>query len=308
MRKNDPVKKQVLELDYYVDHSQWQQVIETVNNGLQNTYIGQYQANRALYHTHRLCADLFTFEQRSGVAGLFLHESLRSAYARQYGDIFYDLGLINEAQHWAHEALSINGDTPKNLQRLTQVYLLKGEKAAAEKCTRLLKRTFWHKKWAREFEKYLTSNPAEWPEELKTLHSRMLTNDFIVTPAEPELCLEALLADHPTNKTAFEYLIASYLITGKVGRAIKYIKQIENYQYAAIPRHIEEAILLYLSNTENPDPQITKLKCSLTTIQKFKQMIDILHQNNGDKSKALPQLRKFSDTYWFYATYYFKKG
>ncbi|RPH97526.1 MAG: hypothetical protein EHM72_13515, partial [Calditrichaeota bacterium] len=27
VRKNDPVKKQVLELDYYVDHSQWQQVI-----------------------------------------------------------------------------------------------------------------------------------------------------------------------------------------------------------------------------------------------------------------------------------------
>lgn len=307
VQKSNPVEKQVLELDYYVDHFQWPQVIDSVNQGLQNTYIGQFQANRALSHTHRLLDDLFTFQQRSGVDGLFLHETLRSVYARQYSDIFFDLGLINEAQHWAHEALSVDGDTPKNLQRLAQVYLLKGEKEAAGKCLQLLKRTCWHKKWAREFEKNLTATPADWPEELKSLHSRMLTNDFIITPTEPELCLEALLDSHPTNKTAFEYLMAYYLITGKVGRAIRYIKQIDIYQYAVLPRHIEEAILLYLSNTENPDPQITKLKCSLTTIQKFKQMVDILNQNNGDRNKALPQLRKFSDTYWFYAMYYFKK-
>lgn len=303
---NEPLK-QLYYLDYYARHSDWKNVLKTTNSGLANTYIGQFQVNRALFHSGQLCGAMFSYEQRAGIAGLFMHESIRSAYPLQYSDLFFELGLVNEAQHWAHEALSVTGETPWNLQRLAEVYLLKGETAASQKCLNMLRRTFWHKKWALQFEKYLSADPSKWPSELLTVKSRMQTSDFIITPAEPELCLEELLASNPKNKMAYEYMLASCMISGKVGRLMNYTDRIEELGYTSIPRNVEEAMLLFISNSGQRDHKMPSFGIKPATIQNFNQFAAIAKKHNGDKNIALPELRKFNNTYWFYAMYYMKK-
>ena len=101
-------QKALLATNYYAQHRQWDKVIAAVQHGgLFNTYIGLFQFNRALYHSGHLCESMFAFPQHLQLDGLFLHESVRHLFPLQYSDLYYDLGLINEAQHWAHEALSV---------------------------------------------------------------------------------------------------------------------------------------------------------------------------------------------------------
>jgi hypothetical protein len=299
--------KQVSYLDYYARHADWKNVLKTAEGELVNTYIGQYQVNRALFHTGKLCDSMFSYDQRAGVSGLFLHESLRSAYPLQYSDLFFELGLVNEAQHWAHEALSVTGDTPWNLQRLAEVYLLKGETAACQKCLNLLKRTFWHKKWALQFEKNLSTDSSKWPPYLQTIKSRMQTSDFIITPGEPELCLEELLASNPKNKMAYEYMLAYCMIMGKAGRLMNFADRLEELGYTAIPQNVEEVMLLFISNAGLHDHKVLSCGFRQTSVQNLNQFAAIAQKYNGDKNAALLELRKFSSTYWFYAMYYFKK-
>ena len=41
-------------------------------------------------------------------------------------DLYLDLGRVNESQRWAHEALAVEGETPRVLERMALVYVLNG--------------------------------------------------------------------------------------------------------------------------------------------------------------------------------------
>ncbi len=103
----------------------------------------------------RVCDKMFNMTQLFGGDGLFLHESVRAAYALQHSDLFFDLGLINESEHWACEAIAAKGDTAWNLQRLVLVNLMTGKRDIAAKYLAMLHRTMWHRNWAEEYQKYL---------------------------------------------------------------------------------------------------------------------------------------------------------
>ncbi len=299
--------QKLLYLDYYARRGEWKQVLKTAEDGLIHTYIGQFQANRALYHQGRLCSSMFNYEQRAGIDGLFLHESMRPTYPLAFSDLFFELGWINEAQHWAHESLSVFGDTPWNLQRLAEVNLLKGEKEAARKCLSLLKRTFWHRRWARDFERYVGLPPEQWPRRLQELKRRMPTKDFLFAPSEPERGLEDLLQADPTNKAAYEYKLASCLLLGKVGRLMNHTDRLDELGYRQIPRHVEEAMLLFIRNAGLRDHKIPSCGFSPATLLDFKQVLAVAEKHGNNLSAALPEMRRFSNTYWFYAMYRLKK-
>ncbi|MDZ7317007.1 MAG: DUF6057 family protein [candidate division KSB1 bacterium] len=304
----DAAQKKLLRLDYHARRGQWRQVLETVQDGgLINTYIGQFQANRALFHLGKLCSDMFTFEQRAGIDGLFLHESLRAAYPLSFSDLYFDLGYINEAQHWAHESLSVFGETPWNLQRLAEVYLLKGETAAARKCLERLMRTVWHRRWAKQLLPLLERPQEKWPDYLRLAKQNMPTTDFLFIPGEPEECLEHLLADRPNNRAAYEYALAAAMLLGKVGKLMNLTDRIEDFDYRAVPRHVEEAMLLFISNVGQKDHKLPAYGLSPATLPNYRQFLAVLEKYKGDKNAALPELRRFSDTYWFYAMYRLKK-
>ncbi|MDZ7370500.1 MAG: DUF6057 family protein [candidate division KSB1 bacterium] len=303
----DTAQQKLLQLDYHARRGQWRQVLETAQDGLINTYIGQFQANRALYHLGRLCSDMFTFEQRAGIDGLFLHESLRAAYPLSFSDLYFDLGYINEAQHWAHESLSVFGETPWNLQRLAEVYLLKGETAAARKCLDRLQRTVWHRRWAKQFLPLLEKPPEKWPDYLRIAKQNMPKTDFLFTPAEPEECLEHLLTDRPNNRAAYEYALAAAMLLGKVGKLMNLTDRIEEFDYRAVPRHVEEAMLLFITNVGQKDHKLPSYGLSQATLLNYRQFLAVLEKYKGDKNAALPELRRFSDTYWFFAMYRLKK-
>jgi hypothetical protein len=299
-------EKAFLLINHYARFEEWHKVIEIAQKGLPISNVVQCQVNRALYHAGYLPDKMFAMIQLFKGDGLFLHKSVRAPYALQHSDLFFDLGLINESEHWAHEAIASNGDTVWNLQRLALVNLLKEKHDIAAKYLEMLRKTMWHKKWAAEHQKYLSDDSDFWEHpKYRYLKSVMPESDFLVSPAEPELCLEELLKN-TKNKMAFEYFMAYCLLEGQVGRFVKNLRRFNDYDYPKIPRHFEEAMLIYDQLTGGKGVTLQGREISAQTIRKFNDFNRIKAKHKNDKAAARSELIKYRDTYWFYGLYYFK--
>ncbi len=293
-------------LDHYARFEEWQKVLEVAQKGLPISNVVQCQVNRALYHAGFLCDKMFGMTQLFKGDGLFLHESVRAPYALQHSDLFFDLGLINESEHWAYEAIADNGETAWNLQRLAMVNLLKEKRDIAAKYLGMLHKTMWHRKWAEEHQKYLSDGNDFWAQpKYRFLKSVMPESDFLVSPAEPQLCLEELLKN-TKNKMAFEYFMAYCLLEGRIGRFAKNLQRLNDYDYPKIPRHFEEAMLIYNQLTGGKGISLPGRTISEQTIRKFDDFNKIKAKYKNDKTAARRELIKYRDTYWFYGLYYFK--
>jgi len=293
-------------IEHYMRFEQWQKVLDMAQKGLPISNVIQCQVNRALYHTGILCDKMFSMTQLFGGDGLFLHEKVRAAYALQHSDLFFDLGLINESEHWAHEAIAANGETAWNLQRLALVNLMKEKREIASKYLAMLHRTMWHKKWAAEHQKYLSDDSGFWEQpKYRHLKSVIPESDFLVSPTDPQLCLEELLKN-TKNKMAFEYFMAYCLLEGQVGRFVKNLRRFNDYDYPKIPRHFEEAMLIYNQLTGGKGITLKGKEISEQTIRKFNDFNRIKAEHNNNKAAARSGLIKYRDTYWFYGLYYFK--
>ena len=298
--------KAFLLMDYYAQHRQWDKVLDAARQGMSNSYYGLYQANRALYHTGRLCDELFSFPQFAGGKGLFLPNSLCQQLPLRESDVFLDLGLVNESQHWAHEAVSVTGDSPWNLQRLVLVNLLKGDRVIAAKYLGWLRKTLWHRAWAKDYQKYLSDdNDVSTRPPLGDVRTNMPQSDFLVSPTEPERCLEELLKN-TRNRMAFEYFMAYCLLEGDITRFVANLPRLADLGHTRIPRHFEEAMLIYMQLTGRHDIALLDKNISQESIRKFNDFNQIVSKYKRNKDAAYGELLKYKDTYWFYGLYYYK--
>ena len=72
-----------------------------------------------------------------------------------------------------------------------------------------------------------------------------LTNDVLHDGLPVGRLLEVLLASHPTNQMAFEYVMADYLLNLDLKAAVQHLRLLDNFNYTQIPRPYEEALLLF---------------------------------------------------------------
>jgi hypothetical protein len=299
-------EKVFLLIDHHARFEEWQKVLDIAQKGLPISNVVQCQVNRALYHAGYLCDEMFRMPQLFGSSGLFMDKSFRAAYSLQYSDLFFDLGLINESEHWAHEAIAARGDTAWNLQRLALANLLKEKPEIAKKYLSMLHKTMWHKTWAEEYQKYLSNGSDFWSQpKFQYLKSVMPESDFLVSPAEPELCLEELLKN-TSNKMAFEYFMAGCLLDGQISLFMKHLQLLNSFNYPKIPRHFEEAMLIYTQLTGGKGIVLPGKTISEQTIRRFEDFNRIMAKHNKNKNAARSELTKYRDTYWYYGLYYYK--
>jgi hypothetical protein len=144
------------------------------------------------------------------------------------------------------------------------------------------------------------------PPQLEKWANRMPVNDFLVPPHAPELCLEHLM-QNPKNKMAFEYYMAYSMLAGKVSELAKNVHRLQQFDYKHIPRHVEEALMIYIQLTGNDALGLPGWRIRPKTIERFLDFNRILNRHNKNKLLAQGELvQKYRDTYWYYAFYYFK--
>jgi len=296
----DRAKKNLGQIEYYAAIKEPERVLALVSRLKTVTPEAEIRAQLALYHTGRLTQDLFVFANRgSGV--LLPGTQLGLLACRSQIQTLLELGHVNEAEHQAAEAIESEGDRPDLLRALAHIYVLKDHpKAAAVFLNRLRQVPFQGDaaaRWLAELEQ----NPRFTEDhDLDLVRSRMPTTDLPHGAMAAEVMLNQLLHTNPRNQMAFEYLMAQYLLDGDFKRLAQHAGQLDDFSYLAIPRHIEEALLLG-QKLQGVEFDLHGRKIRPDTLRRFQGFCDALSGSAAQAPVALFALvPDFGDTFWYY--------
>jgi hypothetical protein len=286
IRENYDKKNEVfLHMEASYQQSDYRQVLSLSRKYPGNNQLVIYYTNLALCRLGELSEKMFLYNQ-TGSQGLWLQWS-RNETAPLYGSEFYEIvGYTNEASRWAFEAMEINDLNPRSLKKLITASLINDQENLAAKYRDLLSQN---------------SHYAHWTDDAKVEAGKKmkLTRDFISTGSHPFELLK-LLEDHPDNRPAFEYLMASFLLDKNLEMFASQIFRLKDLDYSHIPRYFEEAIILY-SGLTRKDITPPGYRLSEQTMQRFHEYASLFAANRYSMEKASKVLsKKFGDTFWYY--------
>jgi len=300
----DPVARINQRIDYFSRHKMWDELLQQSRKSLGHSYdmFICHDVDRALYHTHRLLEDMFLYPQH--YAGLLLTQNesfpkklLVQTYVKS-SNTLYELGHINEAENASYEALSTLGYYPEGLMRLALINIIKGQTDAARTFLYALGRDFLYEDIAKQYLQRLETDPLlSKDEQIRRLRSFMLVDDGInkTTPKD-------LFEKNKHNRMAFEYLMAFLLLTGQHNAVADSIGYLDNFDYPRnrIPRHLEEAVLLYMTMTKRKvDPHGRQINTA--TIRRFQKFWQLFQRHKRDLKNPAKELEKeFGDTYYYF--------
>ncbi|NLN31346.1 MAG: hypothetical protein GX158_08985 [Bacteroidales bacterium] len=294
-----PQTSRVVEIERLVFSGKFEEAVRLHGKKPSRNLIGQYFYNYALSETDQLCERLFAGRQDFSAGALVLPWG--GEHLNRGGYFYYSVGLVNEARRWAYEEMTVYGIRPQNMQMLVRTSILNGDIRMAGKYLKILKRTIFYRSWAKEYEK-LAVDP-----ELIGSHSDLgpradllPRNSFFIQFNEPQNNLPLLLEGNPENRRAIEYYLAGLLLTGKVEIIVNNISGLEESGYTSIPRHIEEAILVYYNST-GVFPDLGGLRMNRETAARFDRYFKAYLAARNDPSTMKDKLEKeFGNTFWYY--------
>ncbi len=302
----DAERKHLLLAAYRAEREQWSEVLAHAPHLPPTNPWTAFQVHRALYHRGELLERMFAYPQvADSVPRLTLQfESLTITAQRvplESSDLFFELGRINESQHMAYEALEMFGERPRTLQRLFYLHAIKGEPDAARRFLAVLERSLSHRRWAREYLQRLDADPtlADVPA-IASRRELMVEQDFTGT-LDTETMLGQLLQRNPRNRMALEYLMAYYLLTRRIDRVAANARRFDDLGQGRLPRHCEEAILIYLKAAGPRALDLGKRQICPETRRRGEEFARAASRVQGDMSEAFKALYpEFGDSYFFF--------
>jgi len=296
-------RKALFEVDYYSYHNMWPQVLQAARR-CSGSYVAAYAFNRALYHTGRLSYDMFSYLQDRHT--LFLTFKSRISGFWERAGVYLDLGLMNMAEYALTQSLEIFGQRPMILKKLALINLVKGNTGTARIYLGALSKTLFDADWANSYIDRLESDPnLSTDKEIQRLRGLMMEKEYGETSFENVDMLLALLQKNKRNRMAFEYLMASYLLTAQLDKFVQNLDRLSDSDYPQLPQLYEEAILIYQSATDRR-VDLKGRRISSESRQRFERINQTFDLYLGDKKAAANELAKYyGNSYFFYYTYGF---
>ena len=299
----DIERKTLFLVDYYAYHKRWPQVLSAARRHIDSFPI-IHAVNRALYHTGKLNLEMFSYPQHSGVLFLTIKGS-ELAYWKKF-DFYIDIGLMNIAQNDLTECFEVFGERPMILKRLAFVNMVKGDIDSARIYLGALRKTLFDADWANNCLERLQSDPnLAADEEIQHLRSVMLEKDYGFSAIDIEDVLLQLLEENRQNRMAFEYMMASYMLSGQLREFAQSLDRLDDFGYTQIPRLYEEAILVHLYRTRKPVDLFGRQLTSESK-QRFEVFSQTFERYGRNKGAAFKELAKgYGDSYLVYYVYGF---
>ena len=312
---------------------QWPEVLDEARKLRSDAfnYLTQNAVTRALYETGRLPDEMFSFPQdRSGYmlawgkisrqppsalsqpaapgaetrGPMKLSTETLSLLRRHYfvalGDLELQLGLVNDAEREAHEALEVLNNHPLVLKRLARINLVKGQTEAAKVYLRALSKYLNFGDYAVGVLRRLQDEPLlAGDPQLARIRSVMIESS---APVDFLGGLEELVGRDGQNRMAFEYLMAFYLLNLSLSDVVERIDDLGRFGYAEMPRHYQEAVVIY-ENATGKTVDLQGLEIDPRTRQaylEFSRTYATQSRLNG-RPRALETLQeRFGETYFYY--------
>jgi len=149
-------------------------------------------------------------------------------------------------------------------------------------------------------------------EELSEARSRMIRGDYVMMAGrsrEAQLgpliigALERQLRTEARNRKTFEHLMGYYLLARNLDKVVAGLGYLEYFEYTEIPRHYEEAALLYAAMHPEKKLQIQGGSITKETLSRFQGFLEILTSYRGDQKGAHDALIRDHDrSYFLYYT------
>ncbi|MBG0857911.1 MAG: hypothetical protein IQL11_00300, partial [Bacteroidales bacterium] len=287
----------MLGVDHYAQQAEWNKLLKLSDRYPGYNTLVIYYTNLALYKSGKLMDKMLNYPQ-IGSQGLRLkwQRNLNLFFG---GELFSQLAYNNESIHWAFEALVAKGLNPRSLKKLTVGCIVNGNYDIAQKYLNLLNRTFFYRKWAQKHIRYL-SDPAlmEKDHELSQYLDLLVISNFF--SEVNGLNLQDLLKNHPENKMAYEYLLASLLLDRDLDGFANAVQNLGYYGYKTMPLHIEEALIFY-NFYENKNLVPEGYSFRQETINRFSDYARAYTAYRSDRKTAAFELgKRYRNTYWYY--------
>lgn len=284
---------------------EWDAIIRMHQGKRITNYVSLNFLNMALAQKGLLGDKLFYFDQK-GPKSLLADWNHTFFMSKLLSDIHFMIGDLSMSEAYAMDGLTLakRKGSPRMMQRLVQINLIKGDKNIAEKYINLLSQMPCYKEWAEKYRGYLGH-----PDLMKL--DNLLASKKAADPAVNDLlCLvetDSLWMMHieetGVNKTALEYLGCSYLLAKELDKFKSLLVKIEDdSRWQKLPVHFQEAALILSIK----DPTLLKsISIEPSISERFKEFQIHNKMEHPDNNQIASLYQLYGNTFWFY--YYYKQ-
>jgi hypothetical protein len=295
----DSERKALLAVHNHACRRRWPEVLDASRRCASDAHVIS-AVNRALYHSGRLGTDMFRYAQQPN--GLLVTGDDHAVMYWHAFDTLIELGLANRAENNLTECLEVFGEQPWILERLATINEIKGRTEAARIFWGAMKGTLFHDELANERLARLDADPNA--SEVAALRRVWTASQAKDVPAEfyaKEVMLTALVSQEgSSNRMAFEYLTAWYLLTGQLPKVVQQIEKLGQFGYTEIPPLWQEAILIYAYGTGKREI-LQGLAISPEMHQRIQHFSGVVNKHGRNRDAAMAELaRDYAGSYFFY--------
>ena len=259
------------------------------------------QLNVALAHQGRLGDELFLYTQQGP-------QSLLAGWDRTYAmsvvlsDVHYAIGDFSTSESYAMEGLTLarRGGSPRMLQRLAKISLIRRDFPLADKYLARLWAMPMYRAWAERYQAYvvhperIASDPELAGKRIPTVEADSLLGQYSLERLW--LSHEAASAD---DRLAWTYLGCSYLLARELDAFGDFLYQTapEATAAVALPRAFKEAALLWMAQG-HALPAGWQVQPAVA--ERFDQFRQAVQSARHDTNGIARLYRDYGHTFWFY--------
>jgi hypothetical protein len=300
--KGDFKEEKRMAYENLVYKEEWDKIISKAEKEKPSGQGSMIAVNLALAKTGQLSSKMFLFSQ--GKRNLLPEYSNMGMTPFIASDVYYQLGLFNFAQMFALETIESTIDVKypsRSFRRAAETFMLNGQYDIAGKYFKPLSHTIFYGKWAKEClllagnEEKINSHPY-WGD-MRRLGSRY---DFYYNINKADITLKYLLISNPDNKTAYEYLMAYYLLQKDFDGFIAFLPLYKKFNYSGLPLFWQEAAAYIETRVPQVPSQLANISIDNDVIDHIRSYASAFVTERHDTIKMK---KDFGNTYWFYLFY-----
>lgn len=296
----DELTYEMIDYDFWIRTEQWNKIIEHAEKKPATSPLGVSSVNLALSQTGQLPDRLFEFYQ-NGAEGLFPAFSRDMTSPVFTSEVFYRLGMVNDAERYmfeAQEAIPNFRKSARLTRRIAECEIINGNYEVAAKLLRRLQKTIFYSNWANQTMALLGNEKAinRHPIYGKLRKYREKKQDFLFSDREMDQMLGLLFLNDKSNKMAYEYLMCYVLLQCDLNKFMQYYPLGRFVGYDHIPRSFQEILIGNWMKTHS-DPRTIPYSVDAQNVNNTLNFIQLYMQNPKD-----PQLSQqpYVSNAWHY--------
>lgn len=296
----DELTYEMIDYDFWIRTEQWNKIIEHAEKKPATSPLGVSSVNLALSQTGQLPDRLFEFYQ-NGVEGLFPAFSRDMTSPVSTSEVFYRLGMVNDAERYmfeAQEAIPNFRKSARLTRRIAECEIINGNYEVAAKLLRRLQKTIFYSNWANQTIALLGNEKAinRHPIYGKLRKYREKKQDFLFSDREMDQMLGLLFLNDKSNKMAYEYLMCYVLLQRDFNKFMQYYPLGRFVGYDHIPRSFQEILIEQWMKTHN-DPRTIPYSVDAQNVNNTLNFIQIYLRNPKDPQLSL---QPYVSNAWYY--------